>query len=284
MLDDYLARIGHAGPLRRDSRTLFEIHRAHISAIPYDALDIQLGREKALAEDAFFENLVRRRRGGWCYEMNGLLTRVLRELGFSVTRVAGAVARDSLGEQAVGNHLVGLVDLDRRWVADVGLADGPLDPFPLEERRWSEGRLEFRLERLPDGWWRFHNHVHGLARSFDFTEEPRELSWYQDMCTALQTQDFSPFVQYAIASRRSATGYEAVRDTSHFHVADGELTRRELTDAADYRRVLASILGIDLGDDVAALWRKVEPRAAERARRAAEEALASPSIPAARLA
>jgi N-hydroxyarylamine O-acetyltransferase len=283
LLDAYLARIGHAGPLRRDARTLSEIHRAHISAIPYDALDVQLGRQKALAEEAFFENLVRRRRGGWCYEMNGLLTRVLRELGFSVTRVAGAVARDSLGEQAVGNHLVGLVDLDRRWVADVGLADGPLDPFPLEERSWSEGRLEFRLERLQDGWWRFHNHVHGLARSFDFTEEPRELAWYQDMCSALQTQDFSPFVQYAIASRRSATGYEAVRDTTHFQVVDGALTKRDLSDVTDYRRVLASILGVDLGEDVATLWRTIEPRAAERARRAAEAAGAAPPVPGERL-
>ena len=172
------------------------------------------------------------------------------------------------GEQAVANHLVGLVDLERRYVADIGLADGPLEPFPLEERRWSEGRLEFRLERLADGWWRFHNHEHGLARNFDFSEEPRELPWYQGMCTALQTQAASPFVQYAIASRRSASGFQALRDATHFHVAEGVMTKREITDAADYYAVLTRILGNDLGEEAQALWRRVEARVAERAQKA----------------
>jgi len=270
LLDDYLARIGHGGPVRIDVETLSAIHRAHITTVPYENLEIQLGRRNVLAEDAFVEKIVKGRRGGWCYEMNGLLTRALREIGFSVTRVGGAVAREILGEGAVGNHLVGLVDLERRYVTDVGLMDGPLEPFPLEERSWSEGRLEFRLERLEDGWWRFHNHAHGLARSFDFTEEPRALSWYQEMCTALQTQDSSPFVQYAFASRRSASGFQALRDATHFHVRDGELTKREVGSADDYCAVLASILGTDL-DESETLWQRVSARAAERARKAAAE-------------
>ncbi|HEY8122161.1 MAG TPA: arylamine N-acetyltransferase [Myxococcota bacterium] len=268
MLDAYLARIDYDGPVRRDLATLSALHRAHVTSIPYDTLEIQLGRGKALAEDAFFEALVRRRRGGWCYEMNGLLTRVLRDLGFAVTRVAGAVARESLGDGAEGNHLVGLVDLDRRWVVDVGLMDGPLDPFPLEVRSWREGPLEFRLERLQDGWWRFHNHAHGLARSFDFTEEPRDLTWYGEMCTALQTQDFSPFVQYAFASLRAENGFRALRDATYFDLANGEMRKREVADARDYRALLADILGVDLGDEADALWRRIHERVIERARSA----------------
>ncbi len=271
-LDDYFARIGLRGPLRQDIETVAAIHRAHITAIPYETLELQLGRENLLDESAFVDKLVRRLRGGWCYEMNGLLTAALRELGFPVTRIGGAVARDLLGEGALGNHLVGFVDLDRRWVVDVGLMDGPLDPFPLEERCWNEGPLEFRLERQADGWWRFHNHAHGLARSFDFTEEPRDLSWYQGMCTALQTQDASPFVQYAFASRRTEAGFRALRDATFFDLADGVMTKREVKDGADYRALLADILGHDLGTDAQRLWQRVHPRAAERARRQAESA------------
>jgi N-hydroxyarylamine O-acetyltransferase len=266
VLDAYLARIGYPGSVRVDATTLTAIHRAHITTIPYENLEIQLGRGNALAEDAFAEKLVTRRRGGWCYEMNGLLTRALREIGFSVTRVGGAVARESLGEGAVGNHLVGLVDLERRYVVDVGLMDGPLEPFPLEERSWSEHHLTFRLERLADGWWRFHNHPHGLARSFEFTEEPRELGWYQDMCTALQTQDSSPFVQFAFASRRSGSGFESLRDATHFQVHDGELTKRDIESGGDYCGVLARILGTDLGEESELLWRRIARRVAERAR------------------
>ncbi len=251
--------------MRVDARTLFGVHRAHITAIPYENLEIQLGRENVLGEDVFLDKLVRRRRGGWCYEMNGLLTGALRRIGFSVTRVGGAVARELLGDEMVGNHMVGLADLDRRYVVDVGLMDGPLEPFPLEERRWTEGKLEFRLERLADGWWRFHNHVHGLARSFDFTEEPRDLGWYQGMCTALQTQASSPFRQYAFASCRSAAGFDSLRDATHFHVADGEMTKREVAALGDYASLLGRILGVDLGPEVETLWRRVAARAAERA-------------------
>jgi N-hydroxyarylamine O-acetyltransferase len=206
--------------------------------------------------------------------MNGLLTAALRELGFAVTRVGGAVARDMKGEQADGNHLVGLVDLGRRYVVDVGLMDGPLEPFPLEERRWNEGPLEFRLERLPDGWWRFHNHAHGLARSFDFTEQGRELSWYQGMCSALQTQESSPFVQLAFASRRSASGFCALRDATHFDLANGEMKQRTVADGAEYRARLRDILGVDLGDDADRLWARIAPRVAQRARAAARAAAA----------
>jgi N-hydroxyarylamine O-acetyltransferase len=267
-LDSYLERIGYSGSVGPDARTLCDIHRAHIMAIPYENLEIQLGRENRLSEDAFHAKLVAGRRGGWCYEMNGLLTRSLREIGFRVTRVAGAVAREFRGDASVGNHLVGLVDLDRRYVADVGLGDGPLEPFPLEERSWSEGTLTFRLERLDDAWWRFHNHEHGMARSFDFTEEPRELSWYQGMCSALQTDEASVFVQYAIASRRSESGAQALRDATYLQVVDGALTRRELTDGSEYASLLARILGADLGDDADRLWQRVAPRAAKRAENA----------------
>lgn len=274
-LDAYLERIGWDGPVAADLATLTGVHRAHILSIPYENLEIQLGRENRLGEGHFVEKLVRQRRGGWCYEMNGLLTWALREMGFAVTRVGGAVARDLLGEGAVGNHMVGLVDLDRRYVVDVGLGDGPSEPFPLEERAWSEGAMAFRLERLGDGWWRFHNHEHGLAPRFDFTEEPRALSWYQPMCTTLQTADVSPFVQLALAMRRTERGFVALRDVTGIEVVDGRKEERTIVSAEAYRARLLRILGEDLGGHVDTLWRIVAPRAARRAAQAAEAGSAS---------
>jgi N-hydroxyarylamine O-acetyltransferase len=268
MLDAYLERIGYEGDRNLDSETLAKIHRGHVLEIPYENLEITLGRENRLDEDTFANKLVADRRGGWCYEMNGLLTLAYRELGFAVTRVGGAVARDVLGDASFGNHMVGLVDLDRRYVVDVGLGDGPTLPFPLEERAWSEGKLEFRLERLEDGYWRFHNHEHGLAHLFDFSEEPRSLDWYQPMCTTLQTESWSPFVQFALASRRTPDGFVAMRDTTVIEVANGDRKQCEIAEPAEYRATLARVLGRDLGDEVDRLWRIVEARAAQRAKEA----------------
>lgn len=264
-LDDYFARIGYSGPVRVDFATLVALHRAHLAAIPYENLEIQLGRTNVLAEEAFIDKIVRGRRGGWCYEMNGLLTTALREIGFAVTRVAGGVSRDVIAERAVGNHLIGLVDLDRRYVADVGLGDGPLEPFPLEVRTWTERGLTFRLERLDGEWWRFHNHTHGMAPTFDFTEEPRALAWYQDMCTLLQTADYSPFVNNALVIRRLVDGVRALRETTYVSVANGTKTERLIETRDDYVGVLTELLGTDLGPEADTLWEKVVERVRQRA-------------------
>ena len=81
LVADYLDRIAYSGPVNLDLETLAGIHRAHITTIPYENLEIQLGRENVLAESAFVAKLVHGRRGGWCYEMNGLLTWALRQIG-----------------------------------------------------------------------------------------------------------------------------------------------------------------------------------------------------------
>jgi N-hydroxyarylamine O-acetyltransferase len=270
LVKEYLDRVDFDRAVSPDLETLVALHRAHLLAIPYDNLEIQLGRENTLSDRAFADKLVRRQRGGWCYEMNGLFTAILSEIGFTVSRVGGAVARDLQGDESIGNHMVALVDLDRRYVADVGLSDGPLDPFPLEERRWKERGLEFRLEKLSDGWWRFHNHQHGLAPRFDFTEEPRTLDWYQPKCSELQSVDHSPFVGLAMAVRRLPGGFRALIDATLIEVHDGSRSERRLSSSGEYCRELRRILTTDLGDEAETLWRKVEARTRERARKAAE--------------
>ena len=81
-LDDYFARIDYRGPVAPDLACLRAIHRQHLLAIPYEDLDVQLGRPLDLDPERIFEKLVARRRGGWCYEMNGLLEWALTEIGF----------------------------------------------------------------------------------------------------------------------------------------------------------------------------------------------------------
>ena len=103
--------------------TLRGLHRAHLLAIPYENLDIHLGRAAVRSTRRMFAKLVDERRGGWCYEMNGLFAHVLETLGFDVRRVSGAVGRAEHGWRAQGNHLVLIVALDRPWIADVGFGE-----------------------------------------------------------------------------------------------------------------------------------------------------------------
>src|SRR6185503_3263469 len=133
-LQAYLDRIGHSGPVRPDLATLKALHRAHLKAISYENLDVQLGRRVTTDPADAYAKIVERGRGGWCYEMNGLFGWALDQVGFSVMRMAGAANRELLGDLLIGNHLVLLVDLgaEGRWIADVGFGDGSIDPYPLQ--------------------------------------------------------------------------------------------------------------------------------------------------------
>ncbi len=183
-------------------------------------------------------------------------------MGFDVTRVSGAVGREFIGEAADANHMVGIVDLDRRYVVDVGLGDGPLEPFALEEHEWTGGGAHYRLERLDAGWWRFHNDPSGMAPSYDFTLAPMALADYQARCTWLQTDSESTFVKFAVVSRRNERGYEALRNTTHLDTVDGETVKRRITDDDDYRNTLGRCLSVDLGPEVDTLWTIVAERVA----------------------
>jgi N-hydroxyarylamine O-acetyltransferase len=240
-----------------------------MTAVPYENLEMHLGRKHILDEKAFATKIIEKNRGGWCFEMNGLLTNILKQIGFEVTRVASCIEREKRGDEGFGNHLVGLVDLDKRYVVDLGLGRGPLSPYPLEEREWSEEGFQFRLERLDDRWWRFHNHEDWP--SHDFTEEPRDLTWFQKQCTKLQTNTLSTFVNWAIVILRTRNGFECLTDTEFIQNIDNTKTKETIQEQADYAKIMRGLLGQDLGDEVQTLWMGAKERSHRRAQAEAED-------------
>ena len=253
--DEYLERIGFTGFEQPDLATLVQIHRAHVATIPYEALAIPVGQQRKLSNGSFHEHLVRKGQGGWCYEMNGLMIDMLMELGFLVTRAGAAISRARLGERAVGNHMVGLVDLDEgRYVTDVGLGDGPVDPFPLREGTWVDTGLEYRLKKLDEGWWRFHNHRYALTSDFDFTEDHKELTWFEAPCARLQTGDESPFLKHLVAIRRHGDVIRALVDTTYTEMSPAGSVPRQIVDRTEYVQLLTEILGRDLGSEFDLMW------------------------------
>src|SRR5262245_34213020 len=116
----YLDRIRFEGPVRPDLDTLRRVHLAHRLAVPFEDLDGQLLRPLTTSFPQAFDKIVTRRRGGWCYEQNGVLGWALQEMGFDVQRLSAGVMREKLGDAQLGNHLCVLVMLDQPYLADVG--------------------------------------------------------------------------------------------------------------------------------------------------------------------
>jgi N-hydroxyarylamine O-acetyltransferase len=273
----YLDRIGHAGPVRPDLATLRAVHRAHLQAIPYDSLDVQLGRPLTIDPATAYDKIVRRRRGGWCYEMNGLLGWALGEIGFSVTRMAGAAMRAERGDFTIGNHLVLRIDIPGEpaaWIADVGFGDGILDPFPLMPGDLTAEGHRFRLEAMDDGWWRFHNHQFGGAKSFDFTLQPADPALLAEKCAWLQSAPDSPFVLNMICQRWRGGEILQLLGRTYRQITPGVRNERIIASADEMLAVLKDDFALDV-PEAAGLWPRVVARHEEVM--AAAEADAEPA-------
>lgn len=259
-LQAYFARIGFTGEARPDAETLVALHRAHLLAIPYENLDVQFGIARTPDPDAAFEKLVTRRRGGWCYEMNGVFAAALDAIGFQVTRLAGGVRRDLMGDVMVGNHLVLKVDLpDGPWIADVGFGDGAFDPFPLKPGEFRSAGFAYRLEHLPDGWWRFHNSEFGGAPSFDFEERPASPDLLAEKCHWLQTWPESPFVLNATAQRHRAGEILILRGRILKSIRPDSFADHLVTSAEEWMAILARDFDLHV-PEAADLWPRIVKR------------------------
>ena len=101
-IDRYLARIGLAGPLSPSAENLAAIQWAHLHTVPFENLDIvSLGRTLSLAIEDLYQKIVIEHRGGYCFELNGLLAVLLESLGFDIARKGGWFAEDSLADPSI---------------------------------------------------------------------------------------------------------------------------------------------------------------------------------------
>ncbi len=117
----YLQRIGYDGPCKPTAEVLRQLHRAHMLAVPFENLDIPLGRPIVLSLPLLFEKIVQRRRGGFCYELNGLFAWLLQEIGFSLTMHSARVFSEGRPGPDF-DHMLLLVGTDEKLGADVGFA------------------------------------------------------------------------------------------------------------------------------------------------------------------
>ncbi len=267
-LPAYLARIGFTGAPKPDAATLIALHRAHLRAIPYENFDVQLGAPLTIDPRAAFDKLITRRRGGWCFEMNGVFGAALEVIGFKVSRLSGAVMRETMGDAQIGNHLVLIVDLDQPWVADVGFGDGLLDPVPLVAGPIRQGAFDFRLDDLGDGWWRFRNHPEGGARSFDFNRAVTDEAARAERCAFLQTNPASIFVQNAVVQRHGAGAMAMLVNRTLKRVSAAGVTSDVIADLDAYMRALREVFALDL-PEAATLWPRILAR--HEAMRAAQQ-------------
>ncbi len=244
----YLARIGYSGPSAPTADSLRAIHRAHLLAVPFENLDIALGREIVVDEDAFVRKVVELRRGGFCYELNGAFAALLRALGFRVTLLSARVSREQGGEGPEFDHLTLRVDLEEPWLADVGFGESFLEPLHMEVgREQVDPAGTFRLTQLgarlqlekmePAGHWK---------RQYSFALLPRSLREFAGMCHYHQTSPDSSFTRNRICTRAAPDGRITLSEMKMIVTRNGQREERMLASEEERQTVLQQHFGIRL--------------------------------------
>lgn len=262
-LPRYLARIGYAGPVAPTLDALAALQAAHIAAIPFEAIDALTGTGVDIGADAVDAKLIGQRRGGYCFEQNGLFLRVLRAIGFAAEGLIGRV-RWMLPDDAPDTprtHMVVRVKIDGRpWLADVGFgAAVPPVPLAMDSEESQPTRHEsYRVVRHGDVWqvaaliedeWRL---LYLLEDAPPPAIDYEIGNWY----TSAHPE--SHFRHQLIAARTTAEARYGLRDNRlTTRLTDGRIDRRYLT-ADEIERTLSEIFLLPVRPH----WRAAIERAA----------------------
>jgi N-hydroxyarylamine O-acetyltransferase len=229
---------------------LRSLHRTHLFTVPFENLDIHLGRKIVCEENRILHKIVNEHRGGFCYELNGAFAALLRTLGFRVTLLSCRVAREDGSYGPEFDHLTLRVDLEEPWLADVGFGECFLEPLRLQSRaeQTQSGRV-YRLTCLPseNGVFSLEVMVEGKwKREYAFTLQPRELPEFAGMCHYHQTSPESHFTGQRICSLATREGRVTLSDGKLIETRGGLRQERLLSGDEEWRAKLRVLFGVIL--------------------------------------
>lgn len=261
-LATYLSRIGVAGDVKANIRSLSKIQHAHRLSIPFENLDVRLGRGISVDDDAIFDKLVSRKRGGYCFEHNALLRNALREIGYIVRPLLARVWLFAV-QTPPKTHTLNLVEIDGEfWIADAGFGSSYCPPMRLRDGEETSGRdeLKHRLITDADHGWMLQIMIDGVYKNeFSFS-----LDQVADLDLAMSnhwtaTAPLSRFLHSVIVNKSTDGGMVNLNNDILIITAspkNGINENREikLRDERELQEALAEHFGIEISmDDAGAL-------------------------------
>lgn len=201
-LETYLDRIGLTEPLEPDLANLERLQRAHLTAVPFENLDVYARRETRTEATWSISKVVDRGRGGWCFELNGAFANLLEELGYEVKRLAAHVLQGG-GGAPMPTHLSLEVILDRPYLVDVGFGDSFIKPLPLDSEGPHDGGTGDYGFVFDEDWVTLVGY--GANRTVEpqyrFDRTDRQLADFEEASVYLRTTPGLQWTQARFASR-----------------------------------------------------------------------------------
>ncbi|MCR3922569.1 MAG: arylamine N-acetyltransferase [Firmicutes bacterium] len=249
-LDAYFKRIKYEGPTDVSFETLKALHTAHTLNIPFENLDVYLRKPILIDCETLFNKLVTNKRGGYCFEMNGLFSCVLEAMGFNVKTLLTKGRRRDGRDFAARTHQVLLVEIDgQKYLADVGFGNNGLTSPILLETDLEQQQLThtFRLVSDPDHSYRLQYKVDGeYTPLFAFTLDACTLADCQMSNHYTATYPESLFRKIRMCTMPTLEGRVTLNEMTFKILANGELTETLLANEEEYKQVLKQYFNLDL--------------------------------------
>ncbi|MFS0838385.1 arylamine N-acetyltransferase family protein [Paenibacillus sp. 1P03SA] len=232
-VEAYLKRIGASRPAKPDLSALKELQRRHMLHVPFENLDVIRQVPITLDTASFYEKVIGRRRGGFCYELNGLFSTLLRELGFTVRLIAATVAKPDGTWGMPESHAAILAEFDHPYLVDVGFGDSARSPVPLDGTPVEDVSGVYRAAKATDAdglydLQRAGEDGHWIAL-YRFSTAPRSLESFAEACAFNQTSPESHFTQKLLATRATAAGRVTISGDQLIETTGNDKSKRPLT-------------------------------------------------------
>lgn len=244
-IKQYLKRITYVGPISPTLEVLSKLQMLHLLNVPFENLDIHNKTKIDLTN--LFDKIVTRRRGGFCYELNGLFYELLVQLGFTVKMVS-ARAYDGRGYGAEFDHMALIVEImGDSYLADVGFGEFLFFPIKTElNTEISDPRGIFKIEIFDE----FHQVVEkkntegSFIPEYIFSEKERRLEEFSEMCNYHQTNIASHFVRKRICSLPTGNGRITLTGNTLKITENGKVSERVLNSEQQVTQALWNYFGI----------------------------------------
>ncbi len=232
--------------LAPDEESLRMLQRSHLLAVPFENLDIHWKRPIVLDTDRFYDKIVGEKRGGFCYELNGLFNELLITIGFE-TRLVSARVFNGTTHGPEFDHAAIIVKIDdEEYLADVGFGDFTAEPlhFVLDQEQ-KDASGNFVLRKFDDEYFEVAKRDDGKLKSeYIFKDFPRELSEFAEMCEFQQYSPKSHFVKGKLCSQLMEKGRKTLTDHKFIVSTKGERSEMEVESEEEFDGLLISAFGI----------------------------------------
>ena len=249
-LNKYLGRIQYPVIPKNDLVSLFRLQRQHLLSVPFENLDIHLHKPIHLNLDDFYDKIVLRKRGGFCYELNGLFNALLEEIGFKTNIISARVFQNNgeIGDEF--DHLCIIVFLDNgKWLVDVGFGEFSFSPLRIEAgTHQHDSRGVFRIVTQDETNAVVQKQISASEwkSEYRFSIFPRHLSAFSARCVYQQTSPESHFTQNKLCSLPTETGRITLTDTVLKIVNGDAVVETEISDLNQFNNNLKKYFAIEL--------------------------------------